>query len=105
MNSGFDTDQRRKLSQSDYQLIRWEYHFGNDTIRQIANTHDISTKYVGKLLGTLTNLPQELEIPKHECSGCGYSFTYSGLLAHFEAWTSGGLGLSCMVVAAGGTLA
>jgi len=95
--SGEVIDQRRKLNSQDYSRIQFQYTQGY-TIRMIANEHGVSTKFIHKLLTNDTEQPQELgpSFLAHSCSGCSRSFDYSGLLTHFELWTSGGLhGLWC----------
>lgn len=78
-------DKRRKLSPSDYQLIRFDVLVMGHTIRQEANQHGISTKFVKKLIST-TNTEAQMTFT---CSGCLYQFTGVDLQNHFAIYTSG----------------
>ena len=98
------TDQRRKLNLLDYSKIR-VYNDASFNIRELASEFGVSTKYVKKLLGATvifnedgttrwlmaadsnTVAPQIERLP---CSGCGMGFNdRSGLMLHWEIWTSG----------------
>lgn len=97
-------DQRRKLELDDYKKMRL-YLDQNYTIREVASTFAVSTKYVKRVAqgkftfladgsttfsaapddSTIVPLPPVLET----CSGCGYSYGQSGLDQHYQIYTSG----------------
>lgn len=104
-------DLRRKLEQTDYSRIRMMLT-SNYTKREIADLYGVSTKFIGKISdgyftfnpdgSTSFTMTRDAITPEFAlsfpCSGCSYGFgSYSGLLAHYAVWTSGGTKeLSCM---------
>lgn len=100
------TDKRRKLTDDEYIRIRVMYRLGN-TIRQIANTLGISTKYVKRQINKrpYDNLEWQYSTPSEprgvfECSGCHRAFlSLADYDIHLNIWTSGGKhGLDCFRV-------
>ena len=94
------SDQRRKLTQQDYERIQYQNNMGY-TIRAIAGEHNISTKYVKKILNGAEVTVEWYSLYQHDCSGCGRHFTFSGIAEHFAIWTSGGNQLSCFTIMPG----
>ena len=98
-----DSDQRRKLDLYDYQRTVWQVNNGY-TIRDVANEHSISTKYVKKIMAKPINetaiyIQVENSGVTFDCSGCGRFFAlFDTLQSHFTIWTSGSNPLSCASV-------
>ena len=87
-----DRDLRRKLEPLDRQRIHFGY-WNNSTIRELANTYGVSTKYIKRIVTKSGEA-----FTSEECSGCGYTFSHSGLILHYAIWTSGFTHpLACMV--------
>ena len=91
---------RRKIEVPDYTNIMFEVNVVGMTIREVATERGISTKYVGKILDRLVGhaapVWESPEINHHQCSGCGRTFSYSGIGDHYSIWTSGGNPLGCV---------
>lgn len=97
------TDARRKLAPGDYSKMRL-YLDMDYTIREVASTFGVSTKYVKRVNqgeftfspgGTVrfTTAPDSVVAPPpvlESCSGCGMSYGHSGLQTHYAIYTSGG---------------
>ena len=105
-------DQRRKLTTSDYQKIRF-YASQNFTIRDLAGEFGISTKYVNKVLAATVTFdssgqvqfvmaPDASTVPtpvavgssfvcQANNGGCGRWFSSAAdLSGHWSFWTSSG---------------
>ena len=98
-----DTDQRKKLSDTDYTKIRYAY-WNQSTIREISNDFGISTKYVSKLVHAepATGYGRtDVGIYTQTCSGCQRTFTYSGISEHIGLWTVSGGEMNCYTVVPG----
>jgi 5-methylcytosine-specific restriction endonuclease McrA len=77
-------DKRQKLSELDYQKIKFNILINNNTIRETANTFGCSTKYVHRLITQTSE-----SVSTFSCSGCGYQFTGIDLATHHAVYTSG----------------
>ena len=95
-------DARRKLSPDDYSKMRL-YLSMDYTIREVASTFGVSTKYVKRINAgeftfandgsvSFTTAPDSV-VPQppilDTCSGCGLAFGQSGLQSHWSIYTSG----------------
>lgn len=104
-----DKARARKLEFTDYQKIRMMYENAY-TIRAIAGTFSISTKYVRRLLdkplleiasgAVVWDKPIEADY-QHRCSGCNRPFEQTSQLeSHYSSYLSGGM-LGCMELVPG----